>query len=172
MRNVVLIGFMGAGKTAVGKSLAQHLSSSFIDTDHLIEKRTGKQIKEIFAEQGEEAFRKLETETVKEVSEKEDQVIAVGGGAVLREENVQALKKNGVLVYLKADLAILFERTKGTQKRPLLEVPSPKEEIERLLSIREGVYQEVADIIIDTSALSVPEVVSEVEGEIGRENPG
>lgn len=172
MRNIVLIGFMGAGKTAVGKSLAQKLSLSFVDTDHLIEKRTGKKIKDIFAEQGEEVFREMETEVVKEVSGQRNQVIAVGGGAVLREENVEALKENGVLVYLKADPSTLFERTKGTQKRPLLEVPSVKDEIKRLLSIREEVYQKVADIIIDTSGLSVQEVVSEVEKEIGREDSG
>lgn len=166
-KNIVLIGFMGAGKSTVGSALAEKLNFSFVDTDALIEQRSEKKIKDIFTEEGEAAFRKIESQVVKEISAREDHVIAGGGGVVLDPQNVQALKKNGTIVYLKADPQVILKRIHGTHFRPLLEVPAPEAEIRKLLSAREKIYQEVADVVVDTSNLSVEDVVKEVVAKVG-----
>ncbi|HAW60106.1 MAG TPA: shikimate kinase, partial [Actinobacteria bacterium] len=137
VRNVVLIGFMGSGKSSVGRRLAEELGLSFVDTDSLIEERTHKRIEEIFRDQGEEVFRALEAQTVAEVSGRGGQVIACGGGAVLNPRNVGVLKRKGFLIYLKASIPAIYERVKESTERPLLDVLEPKAEIERLLALRE-----------------------------------
>jgi len=162
MKNIVLIGFMGSGKSTVGKLLADKLNFQLVDTDELIEKKTGKQIKKIFEDEGEEAFRLLESEVVSEVADAENQVIACGGGVILNPKNVQALKKNGLLVYLKAFASILFERSRETNDRPLLNVINPKEKVHELLKARESLYEKIADIVIDTSSINVNEVVEKI----------
>lgn len=171
-KNIVLIGFMGAGKSTVGTSLAKELNFHFIDTDALIEQRMGKRIKDIFVEEGEAVFRKIESQVVGEVSAREDHVIAGGGGVVLDPVNVQLLKKNGIIVYLKADPQVIIERTRQTNIRPLLKVPAPEAEVRRLLSLREKIYQEVADVIVDTSNVSISQVVKEVMAKVGGNSQG
>ncbi|MDO8886510.1 shikimate kinase [Candidatus Oleimmundimicrobium sp.] len=163
MKNIVLIGFMGSGKTTIGKLLADKLGVSLIDTDKLIEKKFGKQIKDIFKDEGEDAFRLVESEVINEVSSVGNKVIACGGGVILNHKNVQALKKNGLLIYLKASAPILFERIREEGSRPLLNVPNPKDKVSELLKARESLYENVADIVIDTSDMNVDKVVKEIQ---------
>lgn len=163
VRNVVLIGFMGSGKSSVGRKLAGELGLRFVDTDSLIEERTHERIEKIFRDQGEEVFRALEAQTVAEVSGQTGQVIACGGGAVLSPRNVEALKRKGFLVYLKASIPVIYERVKESMERPLLNVSEPKAEIERLLALRERIYERVSDLIVDTTDRSIEEIVDEIK---------
>lgn len=162
MKNLVLIGFMGSGKSLVGRKLATQLNLAFVDTDILIEKKAQQSIRKIFEQTGEAYFRDLETQVIKEVSSKENQVIACGGGAVLRSQNVKALKKKGFLIYLKAPFPILFDRIKYTEDRPLLNVPQPERETKILLASRERIYQSVADMVVDASPPIPEEVVKRI----------
>ncbi len=151
MKNIILVGFMGTGKTAVGRALAKHLKMKFIDMDDLIEEREGMKISDIFASKGEPYFRKVEKGIAREVSAKSGLVIAAGGGAVIDEENVKNLKSNGIMV----------ERTKGYMHRPLLNVSDPKEKISELLA-RRAAYYARADYRVDTTDLSIDEVVRKI----------
>lgn len=160
--NIILIGFMGAGKTAVGKQLAEELTLKYIDTDDLIEKTERRSINDIFKKKGEPYFRNMETEVLKTLQEYDNFVIATGGGIVLREENVKILKELGPLVLLWAEPAIVYERIKGESHRPLLQVEDPKEEINKILSQRKPIYQRVADFVVDTSNLKVEDAVKEI----------
>lgn len=168
-RNVVLIGFMGAGKSAVGRALAGMLSRPFVDTDDIVEEKTGRRIGDIFAEEGEAAFRRLEAEAVKEAAGAPGGIVSVGGGAVLDPANVAALRRTGVLVYLKADAETLYRRAAETGGRPLLEVPEPKEMVKGLLEEREAVYEQMADITVETRDRSVEETAEEVRGRLDEE---
>lgn len=152
---------MGAGKTAVGKTLARLLKSKFIDLDEKIEEREGIPISEIFAKKGEPYFRKAEKEIIKEISSYEGLVTATGGGAVIDKENVINLKSNGILFYLDASPTKILERTKGHTHRPLLNVSDPKEKISELLAKRAEFYAQ-ADHRIDTNNLSVDEVAKKI----------
>src|SRR3990170_8688482 len=158
MKNIVLIGFMCCGKTEVGKILADKLGYTFIDTDSIIEKKMGKSISEIFHEYGEEHFRGLETGVVKELSGIRGCVISTGGGVVINRENILNLKKDGLMVWLKASPKTIYERVKSEYRRPLLRVENPLQEINKLLGIREPLYAE-ADITIETDGLDVEEIV-------------
>lgn len=160
-KNIALIGFMGSGKTAVGKKLAQRLKLKFVDLDSLIEQREKKPITQIFSQNGEPYFRKIEKEMVKEVSGLEGLVIACGGGVVLDNENLDNLKKSGSVIYLKATLEVIFKRTKGYKHRPLLNVEEPEKKIGELLKFREPLYLK-AGHTIDTSCLDVEGVVEEI----------
>lgn len=162
MKNIILLGFMGTGKTTVGKKLAEELRRDFLDIDELIEKESGISISEIFFNFGEEYFRQLEAEKAKEVSEYENMVIAAGGGIVLREENIKNLRKNGVLICLSASPEVIIARTKTEKNRPLLNTPYPLETIAELLRFRAPLYAR-ADIMIDTSDLTINEVVAKVK---------
>jgi shikimate kinase len=162
MKNIILLGFMGTGKTAVGKKLAEELQKDFLDIDELIEKENGISISEIFFNFGEEYFRQLEAEKVKEVSEYENTVIATGGGIVLREENIGNLRKNGVLICLSARPEVIIARTKAEKNRPLLDTPYPSETIVELLRFRAPLYAQ-AGAMVDTSDLTVNEVVTEIK---------
>ncbi|MDI6689405.1 MAG: shikimate kinase [Actinomycetota bacterium] len=167
MKNIVLIGFMGSGKSSVGQRLAERLHYRFVDTDSLIEERAKRRIREIFEDSGEPVFRALEAKIIAEVSLGEGQIIACGGGAVLNPRNVEALKSKGILIYLKTALSAIYERVKNSGERPLLNVPQPKMQIEKLLSSREKIYEEVADLIVDTTGLSVEQVVQRIQRELG-----
>ena len=148
--NLFLIGPMGAGKTTIGRQLAQLLHKTFIDADHEIEKRTGVSIPTIFDIEGEPGFRSREAQVIDEITQTTNIVLATGGGAVLREENRTVLKTRGVVVYLRADLDTLFERTRRDRNRPLLQTDNPRGKIEELLRQREPLYLELADIVIET----------------------
>jgi len=160
--NIILIGFMGSGKSAVGHRLAKELKMDYLDTDELIEKTEKMSINDIFARKGEPYFRDLETEVVKTLSDYDNFVIATGGGMVLREENVRMLKEIGPLVLLWAGPETVYQRVKKHAHRPLLNVPDPEAEIKKILDQREPVYRAVADQVINTSKLNVDECVEEL----------
>ncbi len=166
--NIVLIGFMGSGKSSIGKILSKRLKMKLVDTDKLIEKKTKKRISEIFKEIGERGFRQIEVEVIDDVSSLDQRVIACGGGAVLNPLNVKNLKKKGILVYLKAIPQVLEKRLEKVTDRPLLEGKNHQLEIIKLLSKREPIYQKVADLIVETSSLSPEEVSEKIIEELKR----
>jgi len=162
-KHVVFIGFRATGKTTVGKMVAQFLRRKFVDTDVLIEERAGQSIAEIVKEEGWPGFRQREKETIKELTQEHDLVIAVGGGAVLDEENVRYLKQNGILIWLKASPETICNRLNQDKKtdsqRPSLTGKEVTAEIEEVLKQRLPIYQKVADIEIDTEKYSLEEIV-------------
>ena len=164
--NIVLIGFRGTGKSTVGRLLAKRLERDFIDSDKHIEGSTGKTIKSIFEDDGEEGFRKIEADVIAELSEEDNKVISAGGGAVLREENVRNLKDNGFLVLLEATPEIINSRIvqdeKTTQQRPSLTDKKPLDEIKHLIAEREPAYKSAADFTINTSYVSCEDIVNEI----------
>ncbi|MCS7202943.1 MAG: shikimate kinase [Thermodesulfovibrio sp.] len=170
-KNIVLVGFMGTGKTTVGKVVAKKIGYDFVDVDEVIEKLTGMTIPDIFAQFGEARFRDIETEVIKLITKKTKQVIATGGGAVLREENIQALRRNGIIFCLEASEEIIFERVKNSNYRPLLKVEKPIERIRELLSQRKPRYS-LSDFIINTDKLTVEEVAEKIINEFERLESG
>ncbi len=159
--NVVLIGFMGSGKTQTGRSLSERLGLRFTDTDALIETRAGKAIRRIFEEDGEEAFRVLERSVILEAAGETGQVIATGGGVPANPDNMVTLKRSGCVVWLQASPESVWERVREGQERPLLAVEDPQGRIRELLRIREPFYAQ-AHLAVDTSGKSVPEVAGEI----------
>jgi len=154
--NVALIGFMGTGKTVVGKALAKKLNLKFVELDSLIEQKAGKTIPEIFQQDGEIAFRQLEIEITKEVSQGENTVIACGGGIVLNQINIDRLRQKSRIIYLTASPAVILKRVLNDEwERPLLKVANPAPTIQELLRFRKPFYERAADIKINTSKLSV-----------------
>jgi 3-dehydroquinate synthase len=161
--NVILIGFMGSGKTTVGKRLAERLGYDFVDTDSLIEKLTKKSISEIFELQGEAVFRSIEKKVIAQVVQKKNQVISCGGGAVLYPENADRLRKSGKVVLLSTSLETLYERLRPEiSERPLLKTENPQEQIKLLLNKRSATYKKVAHFSVETDNKSVEEVVEEI----------
>ncbi len=160
-RNIVLIGFMGTGKTEVGMRLAERLKYRFVDTDRWIEERMGRTISEIFGTEGEAFFREVESGIVAEAAALTGVVISTGGGVVSRPENLRRLKAAGFLVCLRAEPETILQRISGETHRPLLQVPDPLQEIKRLLIIREEGYSS-SDLTIDTTVLAVDRVVEKV----------
>jgi shikimate kinase len=157
--NIALIGFMGTGKSAVGKALAEKLGLKFVEMDLLIEEMAGKPIPDIFQQNGEITFRELEIEVTKRVAKKTGQVIACGGGMVLNKINVDRLRETSRMVYLKASPRKILERTSAdTNDRPLLDVPDPVQRIRELLDFRKPFYERSADITINTSRLNIDKV--------------
>ena len=161
--NIALIGFMGVGKTAVGKALAKRLGKKFVELDSLIEQRAGKSIPEIFQQDGEVAFRELEIEVTSKVATGKNQVIACGGGLVLNKINIDRLREGAVIVYLTASPQIVLKRTSADRNgRPLLNVSDRAAEIKRLLAFRKPFYERAADISINTSRLSIDAIVEQI----------
>ena len=159
---IFLVGPMGAGKSTIGRQLATVLKKDFKDSDHEIVARTGASIPLIFEIEGEEGFRKRESAMIDELTRLDDIVLATGGGAVLREENRERLKERGVVIYLFASLEQLFERTRRDRNRPLLQTDNPKARLEALLSERDPIYREVADMVVHTDDRSIRSVVKEI----------
>jgi shikimate kinase len=168
--NVALVGFMGAGKTVVGKSLASTLGKDYIETDLLVEQRAGKAISDIFAHDGEVAFRELEIEVIRDVARARNTVLACGGGVVLNWINIARLKDDAVIVYLKASAPVLLRRaaSDGTL-RPLLVGQDTRQRVRQLLRFRRPLYERAADVTIDTSRLEVGDVVKEIVMELERD---
>lgn len=163
--NIILIGFMGCGKTTIGKMLSRKLSYRHVDIDHEIEKEAGCAIKDIFAEKGEDYFRDLETQTIKKLrDELSNTVISTGGGLPLKPQNADILKDMGLVVYLKASPDVLWNRLKYDKTRPLLQKPSPKQELLRLLEYRDPFYMSAAHLVIDEDDKGVEAVALEVMG--------
>lgn len=158
--NIVLTGFMGTGKSTIGKLLAEELKKDFIDTDLFIERRYGKSIPQIFEEEGEERFRELEVNVIKEITKRKNAVISCGGGVVLNPVNVERLRKKGRIVLLTASLEDIMKRISEDRKRPLLR----EYKIETLLKLREPIYFSVADFIVNTTDVSVEETVNIIKG--------
>lgn len=161
-RNIFLSGFMGTGKTSVGRELAARMKREFVDLDSLIEKRQGRRITDIFAAEGEAFFRRLEKEALEEVCLSENKVVSCGGGIVIDGGNVSLMKEKGILVCLSASPEVIYARTRGSSCRPLLNVPDPVARIGELLKQR-GCYYALADITVDTSGMNVEETAAHIE---------
>lgn len=159
--NVVLIGYRCSGKTEVGKALAGEMARGFIDTDEMIEERTGASIETIVAKEGWERFREIEKCLVEEVSKRDHLVVGTGGGVVVDGENIRNLKKNGWIVWLKAEAEVIRERMESEERsgkfRPSLSGTSPLDEIQNVLRVRTPLYRQAGDFSIDTGILSVRE---------------
>lgn len=151
---------MGAGKSTVGKVLAKKLGRRFLDADHVIEERCGVKIPVIFEMEGEEGFRKREAQTIRDITAEEDIILATGGGAVLLPENRKALSERGTVIYLHANPIELWHRTRGGDGRPLLKNGDPKKILEDLYTIRDPLYREIADHVIETGKPSVNQLVN------------
>ncbi len=171
MGNIILVGFMGTGKSAAGNLLAQKLGRPFVDLDRRIEKQAGWNIPQIFAVEGEAGFRQREANAVREAAELKDHVIATGGGVMLREENIQLLKKSGKLICLTASPDVILRRTMATlPSRPLLAGHEPRARVEELLKLRAPFYAQ-ADWTLDTSEKSVEQVVEEILCKLEKSKP-
>lgn len=153
---------MGAGKTTIGRQLAQSLGKQFLDSDHEIEARTGVNIPLIFELEGEPGFREREAAVIDELTGRENVVLATGGGAVLREENRHHLKQRGTVVYLQASVEQLLERTRKDKNRPLLQTADPAARLAALLQEREPLYLELADLVVNTGQGSIRNVVEAI----------
>lgn len=161
MRNIILVGFMGSGKTTIASKLAERLKMRYVSTDDLIEKKEKATINEIFTKKGEDYFRNVESDVVREACSLENVVIDMGGGAVLRDENWASMKSSGIVVCLAADADVIMERTKKYKHRPLLNVEDPKQKIRSLMAKREPFYAK-ADHCLDTGKLTARQVVDEI----------
>ncbi len=162
--NLILCGMMGSGKTTVGRKLAECMKGCWLDTDGIIEERYGK-ISELFERHGEEYFREKETETVKELAKKDGLVISTGGGLLLKEENVELLKENGIIIFLRATLNTLVERLQGDRERPLLQNSADlRFRLSQLLEERTPVYERVSDYTVDVDKKTPDEIAREIIG--------
>ena len=162
-KRLVLIGFMGSGKSSCGRILSKWMRIPLIDTDKQIEQEAGKSVSRIFEEDGEERFRQLETETLQRLIEKKGSYIfSVGGGTPLRPENRELLKKLGTVIYLKASPESVWERVRGNTSRPLLQKENPKEEILSLMEARKDIYPLAAELEVETDHKAAREVAEEV----------
>ena len=161
MRNIILVGFMGTGKTVVARALSEKLGMRYVSTDHLIEEKEKTSISDIFSKKGENYFRKAEKDVIKDVSLMENVVVDAGGGVVIDPENVEYLKKKGIIVCLGASPEVILERTKKYTHRPLLNVADPLKKIKELLTYRKPFYER-ADYHIYTLRMTLEEVVDEI----------
>ena len=169
MRNIVLIGFMGTGKTTIATALANRLKMRYVSTDDMIEKYEKRTINEIFTNEGEDYFRDVEAKVIREVSEMENVVIDAGGGAVMRDENIANLKMRGILICLAANEEVIMQRTKKYKHRPLLNVEDPKRKIRDLIAKRAPFYAK-ADHAIDTGKYTINQVVERILEIVGRKD--
>jgi len=164
--NIVLTGFMGTGKTTVGRRLADDLGVPLVDVDGTIEKETGRAIRTIFEKEGEAHFRALERQTIAKIAARDRIVISTGGGALLSPENRAALKKNGFVVCLTARAGTLLERLKDDMTRPLLAGENPGQKMENLMREREAVYAQ-ADVQIQTDGRTIEDVAQAIIQAVG-----
>lgn len=163
--NIVLFGLRCVGKTTVGINLSDQTSRVFFDTDSIIEKRESKSIPEIIIEKGWDYFRTKEREVIKDVSKENNAVISLGGGALMDVENIDALK-NSIFVLLKADVQTMKIRMKNDSPRPSLTSNSPESEIDEIIAKRMPVYENIANIVVDTTVLSVNDICDKIMSEL------
>lgn len=161
-KNIVLVGFMGCGKTTIGKKLQQMLGYPMVDIDHLIEEKAGMPVSALFAAFGEPMFRELETAVLHELAAPDAprRIISTGGGVVSRRQNRKLLRQLGFVVWLQAPVDVILDRTGRNKDRPLLQTENPRERIEALLNQRLPWYRETAHLAVDTHGLSVEEVAT------------
>ncbi len=164
--NIFLIGLMGAGKTTIGKQLARRLGKEFRDADSEVEKKTGVSIDVIFDIEGEQGFRRRETEMLRELAAARGIVLATGGGAVLAPENQALLKDNGFIIYLKASVEHLAGRLRLDRRRPLLQSGDKLAKLRALMAQREPVYLQLADLVVETNERSIYRVVTEISNKV------
>ncbi len=162
MPNIILVGFMGTGKTRVARALSERLGMKYVSTDDIIEEREKMSVSDIFSEKGEDYFRKVEKNVVKDVSIMENVVIDAGGGVIIDAENVKNLKEKGIVICLWAEPEVILERTKKYTHRPLLSVSDPLKKIKELLTFRKPFYER-SDYHIYTSKMTLGHVVDETE---------
>lgn len=160
VHNIVLIGFMGCGKSTIGRELKRMMGFQWVDTDSEIEAREKCRISDIFARDGEEAFRDHESQVLRDLVEANptSTIVSTGGGAILREENRALLRQLGYVVWLRANAETIYQRTKKNRQRPILQTENPREVIEALLEKREPLYRECAHLIIDVAGLNRTEI--------------
>ncbi len=164
--NIFLVGMMGAGKTTIGRALAQRLGREFVDTDRVLVERTGVPVATIFEIEGEAAFRRRESAVLAEFGAQGGGVISTGGGAVLTAENRELMRRHGTVIYLRARIEHLWERTRHDTSRPLLATPDPRGTLSKLLIERDPLYREAAHLIVDTGAQSAAALVARVAGQL------
>lgn len=163
MKKLVLIGYMGAGKSTIGRALAEQMQIPFLDMDTLIEEKQGRCISDIFAQEGEAYFRELETAYLKELLEqKEEGVLSAGGGLPLRKENRELLRQMGYTVYLQVSKETVLERLEGDKSRPLLQVADKEEKIAKMIQNRHPIYLETADFTVVVDGREVDTIVQEI----------
>ena len=163
LNNIVLIGPMGSGKTTVGRSLSKKLGIDFYDSDHEITDKTGVSIDHIFDVEGEEGFRKRESDVLKNLCSQDNIIIATGGGAVISEENRIEISKTGSVIYLLSSVDQILRRTSKSKTRPLLENSKNKRKtISDIINARDPLYREIATITVDTNGKKLNEVINEI----------
>jgi len=162
MQNVFLVGLMGAGKTTIGRILARKLGLKFIDSDHEIEARTGASIPWIFEIEGEACFRRREADVIRDLTGQEGIVLATGGGAVLNPDNRAFLQSRGTVIYLRTTVNSILQRTAHDKNRPLLQTADPRRKLEELMDVRDPLYLEIADLVIDTGRPNVQSMVQTI----------
>ncbi len=160
--NIFLVGPMGAGKSTIGKRLAQLLNSDFVDSDREIENHTGANIPLIFELEGESGFRQRESDILDKLTAQQQRVLATGGGSVLLPQNQQMLQQRGKVVYLHTTVKQQLQRTRRDQNRPLLQTDNPEEKLQQLFAERDPIYRQLADVIIDTDGRSIHSVSHEI----------
>jgi shikimate kinase len=165
--SLFLTGPMGAGKSTIGRQLSRQLKMPFHDSDHEIEQRTGVDIPPIFELEGEAGFRKRESAVIDELTRLPDIVLATGGGAILDPENRQHLSSRGQVIYLYASVNQQLKRTRRDRNRPLLQTADPRARLEELMAVRDPLYREIADMIVDTDGMHVRDVVRQIMQQLG-----
>jgi shikimate kinase len=170
-RSIVLIGMTGAGKSSVGRCLHRRTDWALLDTDEVVASKFGISIPEIFAEHGEKKFRQAETEALRGLPTTEQTIIVTGGGIVLRESNIEILKRLGVIVWLDGNEQTLLARASRKRNRPLLQTENPRKTFAQILGARRPLYADIADIRVDTSVLTDEEVAVAILAKLGKVNP-
>ena len=170
--HIFLVGMMGAGKSTLGKALAQRLGRPFVDTDRILVERTGVPVATIFEVEGEDGFRRRESALLAELANGDESVIATGGGMVLDPDNRRVMREHGRVIYLRARLESLWERTRHDTNRPLLAAPDPRAVLAQLLEKRDPLYREAAHVIVDTGSQSASTAVNRVLAALQRDAPG
>ncbi|MCK9202098.1 MAG: shikimate kinase [Gallionella sp.] len=172
--NLILVGMMGSGKTTIGRTLAKYLGKTFVDSDEEIQHRTGVTIPHIFDVEGEAGFRLRETAAIRELVVRDNMVLATGGGAILAEQNRTMLSENGIVVYLKTNVHDLWQRTRHDRNRPLLQTADPRTKLAELFDQRDPLYQQAADVVVQSGKQSVQALMLHLVDEIDafRKNNG
>ncbi|HTN93970.1 MAG TPA: shikimate kinase [Gallionella sp.] len=164
--NLILVGMMGSGKTTMGRALAKHLGKVFIDSDEEIIKRTGVTIPHIFDIEGEAGFRQRESASIRELVRRDNTVLATGGGVVIDEQNRELLQQNGIVIYLKASVHDLWYRTRHDRNRPLLQTGNPHAKLTELYQLRDPLYRQMSDIVVQSGRQNAHTLMLHVADEI------